>query len=448
MRSLTEDGHAGIDVRSTSNGTETIICVTQTHDVLDEKGAGLASPRPLRKDDMNSRRTAWSTLRRVPRTVLIARHRRNLPDKTSRSLVSLFIELATVSSNDGRKECEVLISGEWPQRAKAMKSKDGHPTSSGKSKCSTSHSAQLKARIEEALSRNVRTVPVRLEVGWCLSVNACARARRIVVSSIPHGQRAVPSPTAASFRSRCAHDFRYRGCFVHTVNVDVPLDSVLVQVAVRCLSFLLCFCGAALVQTPRDCGVVCASLFWKKRIWRQDSDDDATHDEKCKGTRPPRAGTWSLWRLRWENDWATCRPNWLAIQWRAVEVCRVTARSSNMKCWRVEVDFFKRRTLVLCGGTESRSVQIRTLHLNRWSRQSCFQSITLSIEPTRVEERLAVQFVSSLEVRPRWLLDLDLDLGGFGHRVLDWDVSQTAVVGERAQREEKQCASVYAKRRS
>ena len=50
-----------------------------------------------------------------------------------------------------------------PQRAKAMKSKDGHPTSSGKPMCTTSHSAQLKARIEEALSRNVRTVPFRLK---------------------------------------------------------------------------------------------------------------------------------------------------------------------------------------------------------------------------------------------------------------------------------------------
>ena len=32
-----------------------------------------------------------------------------------------------------------------------------------KSRCTTSHSAHLKARIEEALSRNVRTMPVRLE---------------------------------------------------------------------------------------------------------------------------------------------------------------------------------------------------------------------------------------------------------------------------------------------
>ena len=73
--------------------------------------------------------------------------------------------------NDGMKDCEVLISGEWPQRANATKSEDGQPTSSGKSKCTTSHSAQLKARIAEALSRNVQTVLVRLveQIGRCLS---------------------------------------------------------------------------------------------------------------------------------------------------------------------------------------------------------------------------------------------------------------------------------------
>ena len=38
MRSLTEDGHAGIDVRATSKNTEIIICATQTLDVLEEKG--------------------------------------------------------------------------------------------------------------------------------------------------------------------------------------------------------------------------------------------------------------------------------------------------------------------------------------------------------------------------------------------------------------------------
>ena len=64
--------------------------------------------------------------------------------------------------NDGMKDrCEVLINGKWRQRAKAMKSEDGSPTSSGKPKCTTSHSTQLKARIEEALSRNVQTALVR-----------------------------------------------------------------------------------------------------------------------------------------------------------------------------------------------------------------------------------------------------------------------------------------------
>ena len=57
--------------------------------------------------------------------------------------------------NNGTKDCEVLTSGKWPQRAEAMKSEDGSLTSSGKSRCCTSHSTQLKARIEEALSKNV-----------------------------------------------------------------------------------------------------------------------------------------------------------------------------------------------------------------------------------------------------------------------------------------------------
>ena len=67
-----------------------------------------------------------------------------------------------------------------------------------------------------------------------------------MVSSIPHGQRAVPSATAASLRVRRLRDFRRRGRCVHTVNADVPVDSLPV---------------------------------WDERI--------------DKRTRPPRAGTWS-----------------------------------------------------------------------------------------------------------------------------------------------------------
>ena len=102
----------------------------------------------------------------VPRSVLISEHRRNLA-RLKFSMVSLFIEpcygVVGFTMNDVTKDCEVLSNSKCPQRAKAMKSKDGHPTSSGKPMCTTSHSAQLKARIEEALSRNVRTVPFRLK---------------------------------------------------------------------------------------------------------------------------------------------------------------------------------------------------------------------------------------------------------------------------------------------
>ena len=118
----------------------------------------------------------------------------------------------------------------WPRRAKAMKSKDGYLTSSGKPKCTTTHSTHLKARIEETLSTNRAR---------CLLSDACVHARRVEASSIPHGQRvAVPSETVASKIIRCVHGSRCRGTCVHTVNADVPLDSVLVCFAVRCLSYV------------------------------------------------------------------------------------------------------------------------------------------------------------------------------------------------------------------
>ena len=92
---------------------------------------------------------------RVPRTVLIAWHRRNLSDKNSRWFCcSSCHGVVGFTMNDGTEDYEVSISGKWPQRAKAMKSEVGSLT------CTTS---QLTVRIEEALSRNVRTVPARLE---------------------------------------------------------------------------------------------------------------------------------------------------------------------------------------------------------------------------------------------------------------------------------------------
>ena len=53
--------------------------------------------------------------------------------------------------NDDTKDCEVSISGKWPQRA------NGSLTSSGKSKCTTSHSAQLKARAVKERANHARS---------------------------------------------------------------------------------------------------------------------------------------------------------------------------------------------------------------------------------------------------------------------------------------------------
>ena len=50
--------------------------------------------------------------------MLIARHRQD-PCDAHFSVVPLFIVFAMVPTmNDGMKDCEVLSSGKWPQRAK------------------------------------------------------------------------------------------------------------------------------------------------------------------------------------------------------------------------------------------------------------------------------------------------------------------------------------------
>ena len=78
MGVLTECGHAGLMFVQRPIAREIIICTTQTH------AAGLARPRPACEDDLESREAVCCTLRRVPRTMLIARHMRNPRDTTSR----------------------------------------------------------------------------------------------------------------------------------------------------------------------------------------------------------------------------------------------------------------------------------------------------------------------------------------------------------------------------
>ena len=139
-----------------------------------------------------------------------------------------------------------MVGGEWPQRAEAMKSRDGHFSSSGKLQCTTAHSTQPKARIEEALSRNVQTVPVRLEE----KLDGVSRATRLSMHRKSWCRRFCADSEQFQVKQRQAR--------VHTVNADVPLGSVLGLFAVRCLLFR--FCGAALAQTPCDSGVACASI--------------------------------------------------------------------------------------------------------------------------------------------------------------------------------------------
>ena len=87
-----------------------------------------------------------------------------------------------------------------------MKSEDGYPTSSGNH--STFHAAE-----GPYLGGTCEPCPFE-----CLLIVACVHARRIEASSIPHGQRAVPSATATSQRLRYVYDLRYLEICVHTVN--------------------------------------------------------------------------------------------------------------------------------------------------------------------------------------------------------------------------------------
>ena len=86
--------------------------------------------------------------------------------------------------------------------------------------------------------------------------------------------------TAASLRLRCAHDFKTEE------DVCTPSTLMFHLTVFRCLSIVLWFCGAALVQRPRDSGVVCASLcsvdLERSRSDDKTWDDGAKHDENIE----------------------------------------------------------------------------------------------------------------------------------------------------------------------
>ena len=132
MTSLTEDGHAGIGVRDTPICTQIIIRATRTHDVLAEEGRQIRDLTSVLQGRFGFSGNTLTHFAQKPRTVLVvARHRHNRRDQTfqwcrcSSTLPRcrrIHFERMARKSVD----CEVLISGKWPQCAKATKSKDSH----------------------------------------------------------------------------------------------------------------------------------------------------------------------------------------------------------------------------------------------------------------------------------------------------------------------------------
>ena len=80
--SWTEDGHAGIGARATSKYTKIIIRFTRTHDVLDEKRQQSCDLTSVVQGRFGFPGNSVKDFAQKPRTVLVARHRHNLPDQT------------------------------------------------------------------------------------------------------------------------------------------------------------------------------------------------------------------------------------------------------------------------------------------------------------------------------------------------------------------------------
>ena len=91
--------------------------------------AGLASPRLLCKDDLESHEAVWSTSRRGDRELCSLRGTGGI--FTIKLYGGFAVHRAchgVVGFTDDMKDYEVSNSGSWHQRAKAMNSKEGYPT--------------------------------------------------------------------------------------------------------------------------------------------------------------------------------------------------------------------------------------------------------------------------------------------------------------------------------
>merc|ERR1719169_45735 len=133
MRTLAEDGYAGVEVRVTPIRTEIIIRATRTREVLGEKGRRIRELTAERVENRGmSAMAQCESLRFKLLGGLVVR-------RACYGVVRFVME-------NGAKGCEVTISGKMgQQRAKVMKFKDGYLISTG----------QPKDLFVEECSRNV-----------------------------------------------------------------------------------------------------------------------------------------------------------------------------------------------------------------------------------------------------------------------------------------------------
>jgi len=167
MRTLAEDGYAGVEVRVTPIRTEIIIRATRTREVLGEKGRRIRELTALVQKRFNFPENSVELFaeRVENRAACAMAQAESLRYKLLGGLAvrrACYGVVRFIMEN-GAKGCEVIISGKLrAQRAKAMKFKDGYLISTGEPK---------KHYISEAcrhvlMRQGVLGVRVRIMLGY------------------------------------------------------------------------------------------------------------------------------------------------------------------------------------------------------------------------------------------------------------------------------------------
>merc|ERR1719181_371015 len=139
MRTLSEDGYAGTEVRVTPIRTEIIIRATRTRDVLGEKGRRIRELTALvqKRFGFPENSVELFAERVENRAACAMAQCESLRFKLMGGLAARRACYGVIRfiMESGAKGCEVIISGKLrAQRAKAMKFKDGYLISTGEPK--------------------------------------------------------------------------------------------------------------------------------------------------------------------------------------------------------------------------------------------------------------------------------------------------------------------------